>query len=390
MSKPLKEDNDNTGIFQNMEMNSHNHEPSIRYPCSNNPLDNKQNEQYSQKTEINNIIETKKNNITVIHTLNVNNNSKVNSNLDFDFLSESNINPNSLLNKKTKRDGNNNEINEEGINQIQTNKRKNYGKNNFIKNGNELRDKDYFMNFALKLFFKLLIKLIEDIGNIKFEKLNLNDIFTDMEINKLILDLPLYKIICFEGYEKNKEILENAKPIGEKNKKLFEYILAKKFIILLHKYYYNSKIFDINGTIIKAQNFKTIDEVLFEAKFKNISLDEQSKISNIKTMTKIILDDFNHEEKKDFNFNSICIERFDKYVDNNESIQIEEIDDFNYTELNKDNYDSIIPESEEESDQDEQGGEDEHDEEDEEDEEDEDLISNNFYPYIHRERCVPF
>ena len=207
------------------------------------------------------------------------------------------------------------------------------------------------------------------------------------------MDLPLYKIICFDGYEKNKEILENAKPINEKNNKLFEYILAKKFIILLHKYYYNSKIFDIDGTIIKAQNFKTIDEVLFEAEFKNISLDEQSKISNIKTMTKIILDDFNHEEKKDFNFNSICIERFDKYVDNNESIQIEEIDDFNYTELNKDNYDSIIPESEEESEQEEQDEEEEQEEqgeEDEEDEEDEDLISNNFYPYIHRERCVPF
>ena len=37
MSKPLKEDNDNAGIFQNMDMNYHNHEPSIRYPCSNNP-----------------------------------------------------------------------------------------------------------------------------------------------------------------------------------------------------------------------------------------------------------------------------------------------------------------------------------------------------------------
>ena len=205
MSKPLKEDNDKAGIFQNMDMNSHNHEPSITYPCSNNSLNKKQNEQYSQKTEINNIIETKKENITVIHTLNINNNSKVNSNIDFDFLSESNTNPNSLLNKKTRRDGNNNEINEEGINQIQNNKRKKYGKNNFIKNGNELQDKGHFMNFALKLFFKLLIKLIENIGNIKLEKLNLDDIFTDMEINKLILDLPLYKIICFEGYEKKKK-----------------------------------------------------------------------------------------------------------------------------------------------------------------------------------------
>ena len=196
------------------------------------------------------------------------------------------------------------------------------------------------------------------------------------------MNLPLYKIICFEVYEKNN--------------KLFEYILAKKFIILLHKYYYNSKIFDINGTIIKAQNFKTIDEVLFEAKFKNISLDEQSKISNIKTMTKIILDNFNHEEKKNFNFNSICIERFDKYVDNNESIQIEEIDDFNYTELNEDNYDSIIPKSEEESEQEKQDEQEEQEEQDEQDEEDEqddqviNLISTNYYPYIHRERCVPF
>ena len=110
-------------------------------------------------------------------------------------------------------------------------------------------------------------------------------------------------------------------------------------------------------------------------------------------MTKIILDDFNHEEKKDFNFNSISIERFDKYVDNNESIQIEEIDDFNYTELNEDNYDSIIPKSEEESEQEEQEEQEEQDEQDEEDEQDDqviNLISTNYYPYIHRERCVPF
>ena len=56
-----------------------------------------------------------------------------------------------------------------------------------------------------------------------------------MEINKLILDLPLYKIICFEGYEKNKEILENAKPINEVKEKIQQDTLPNEEFSLIEK-----------------------------------------------------------------------------------------------------------------------------------------------------------
>ena len=96
----------------------------------------------------------------------------------------------------------------------------------------------------------------------------------------------------------NQEILKNAKPIDEKNQKLFDYFLTRKYKFLLYKFYNNDNYFSINGAITYVQGFKTIDEVLGD-KFKNISLeDKKIKISNIKTMTEIILDDFNYNWKE--------------------------------------------------------------------------------------------
>ena len=192
----------------------------------------------------------------------------------------------------------------------------------------------------------MLIQLIKDIGNIKsLIRPNLNNIFGDIERNRKILDLPLYKIICFEGYEMNKEILENAQPTDEKNQKLFDYFLTREYKFLLYKYYNNDNGFSINGELINVSNFKTIDEVL-ENKFKNKSLiDRKIKISNIKTMTEIILDDsYYYCEEKDSKdkknglyFKTISIERFDNYVDIISSFLLREIDDFNYIEFSEDN-----------------------------------------------------
>ena len=127
---------------------------------------------------------------------------------------------------------------------------------------------------ALKTPYPIMVKLVEDLGGIKLESVNLDNVFGGTKRNRAIIDLPLYKIICFELDEKNekyvknnnKEILENAKPKGERNKKLFEYLLTRKYKLKLDKYFNNEKNFDIEKETIKK--FPAIDEVLAD-KFKN-------------------------------------------------------------------------------------------------------------------------
>ena len=226
--------------------------------------------------------------------------------------------PENLLNRKIKRNVEDDEINQRAITQTETNKKKKLsgiedeeaGATKKIRYGNyylidrESLNTNNLMLEALKTPYPIMVKLVEDLGGIKLEPVNLDNVFGGTERNRAIIDLSLYKIICFELDEKNekyvknnnKEILENAKPKGERNKKLFEYLLTRKYKFLLDKYFNNEKNFDINKETI--EKFPAIDEVLadkFKNKFKNEPLEKEKKIKNLKAMTAIILDDFQHD-----------------------------------------------------------------------------------------------
>lgn len=226
--------------------------------------------------------------------------------------------PENLLNRKIKRNVEDDEINQRAITQTETNKKKKLsgiedeeaGATKKIRYGNyylidrESLNTNNLMLEALKTPYPIMVKLVEDLGGIKLEPVNLDNVFGGTERNRAIIDLSLYKIICFELDEKNekyvknnnKEILENAKPKGEKNKKLFEYLLTRKYKFLLDKYFNNEKNFDIDKETI--EKFPAIDEVLadkFKNKFKNEPLEKEKKIKNLKAMTAIILDDFQHD-----------------------------------------------------------------------------------------------
>lgn len=226
--------------------------------------------------------------------------------------------PENLLNRKIKRNVEDDEINQRAITQTETNKKKKLsgiedeeaGATKKIRYGNyylidrESLNTNNLMLEALKTPYPIMVKLVEDLGGIKLESVNLDNVFGGTKRNRAIIDLPLYKIICFELDEKNekyvknnnKEILENAKPKGERNKKLFEYLLTRKYKFLLDKYFNNEKNFDINKETI--EKFPAIDEVLadkFKNKFKNEPLEKEKKIKNLKAMTAIILDDFQHD-----------------------------------------------------------------------------------------------
>ena len=222
--------------------------------------------------------------------------------------------PENLLNRKIKRNVEDDEINQRAITQTETNKKKKLsgiedeegGATKKIKYGNyhlvdrESLNTNNLMLEALKTPYPIMVKLVEDLGGIKLESVNLDNVFGGTKRNRAIIDLPLYKIICFELDEKNekyvknnnKEILENAKPEGERNKKLFEYLLTRKYKFLLDKYFNKEKNFDIDKETI--EKFPAIDEVLAD-KFKNEPLEKEKKIKNLKAMTAIILDDFQHD-----------------------------------------------------------------------------------------------
>ena len=304
--KILIEEPKNSGNIKSINNNSQSHEPSIIYPSEDKNLYNGQNNEYKEKTkakiftsivpkEINQL----KNNTKLIN--------------DFNFLSKTNEEPKTLLGIKTERDRKNNEINQEAINQIETNKNitfitekrkieKKFRNIQLLKEGDRFPRKYALMLKSLKIPFPSLVKLIEYLGNKKSKliKLNLDKVFSSTLINKKKLNLTLEQLICSPGYKKNKEILEKIKPMDEEDKKIYEYFLSRKYKFLLDNFFNNKeKIFDINEEKIKVSQFKTIDEVL-EEKYKPESDEKLAKIQNIKTVTKIILDNFEHdwEERK--------------------------------------------------------------------------------------------
>ena len=169
--KILIEEPKNSGNIKSIDNNSQSHEPSIIYPSEDKNLYNGQNNEYKEKTkakiftsivpkEINQL----KNNTKLIN--------------DFNFLSKNNEEPKTLLGIKTERDRKNNEINQEAINQIETNKNitfitekrkieKKYRNIQILKEGDRFPRKYALMLKSLKIPFPSLVKLIEYLGNKK-------------------------------------------------------------------------------------------------------------------------------------------------------------------------------------------------------------------------------
>ena len=309
--KILIEEPKNSGNIKSINNNSQSHESSIIYPSEDKNLNNGQNNEYKEKTNTKNFtsINVPKEIIQLKNNTNLIN--------DFDFLSKNNEEPKTLLGIKTERDRKNNEINQEAINQIETNKNitfitekrkieKKYRNIQILKEGDRFPRKYALMLKSLKIPFPSLVKLIEYLGNksLKLIKMNLDKVFSSTGKNKEKLNLTLEQLICSPGYEENKEILEKIKPIDEENKKIYKYFLDRKYKFLLENFFNNKKKeFNINEEKIIVSQFKTIDEVLEEkySKYSTESLNEKlARIQNIKTMTKIILDNFEHdwEERK--------------------------------------------------------------------------------------------
>ena len=264
-SKTLREEKD-PGNSDSINNISREHKRSVTIS-----LDEVKEEELSKSTEMKNIksdssIREKIKKFSVRKILSKNKDKKTKAKIPknfkiFNLIKEG---PENLLNRKIKRNVEDDEINQRAITQTETNKKKKLsgiedeeaGATKKIRYGNyylidrESLNTNNLMLEALKTSYPIMVKLVEDLGGIKLESVNLDNVFGGTKRNRAIIDLPLYKIIYFELDEKNekyvknnnKEILENAKPKGERNKKLFEYLLTRKYKFLLDKYFNNEKI----------------------------------------------------------------------------------------------------------------------------------------------------
>ena len=283
------------GLFESFEYKT-TEEISDEKSMNKNPS-NEQNVEIAQTTEINNFNSDSPKKpfpFTVSHYSNEKKETKINSNSceDFDYLRKNDTKPdNNFLNKKKERDDNEKDINQEIISQIESNKN-NIIKDNFINEGKSSTNGSNLMNSVLKPFCRSLVEYIKDIGNIqkKLKIGNLSRIFHGAKYIRKVLNLPLFQLICFQGCEKNYEILKKAKP-NKKNKILYEKVLNKKLKELFKCYNNKSLEFDISDNE-KTIKFPKIDEVI-KKNLKNRA-DKNITISNIKLMANIILNDFKH------------------------------------------------------------------------------------------------
>ena len=177
-------------------------------------------------------------------------------------------------------------------------------------------NKDNSFKAAIKAPFIFLIILINEIGNIKLNSVNLKTIIGGVKKNKIILKLTLYQMLCNDKKRKNKEILDNAHPNDDL---LYYYFLTRNYRFLFDHYYECNKLFHINGRNITIDSFPTFDTILekrikrfYKNSEKNI---KEKKIAKFKNASLLVYNNFNgcveREPKKEKIFFAIRAPKLD-------------------------------------------------------------------------------
>ena len=152
-------------------------------------------------------------------------------------------------------------------------------------------------------------KVMEGILNIKFNLVNLDDVFgTCFKQNRAALELHIYKILCFNKNNK-KILLEAYAKLSEEDKEKIDYFVTRKFKFIFQKYIKNEKEFVINEKKITINEFKTLDEVIKEK--KNINYTKKKIIKKDNNNNK----NENNKKRKPYNknYSEAKIENFQKF-----------------------------------------------------------------------------
>jgi hypothetical protein len=178
-----------------------------------------------------------------------------NSNINSIF-SEEDKNKNDLLGKKIKKGKRNvqKEEKNEKSNIVQKSEKSELKKN-----------QDNCIKAVTKSPFSFLIVLIQTLGNIKLNKINLRNLIGGVKKNKLVFKLNLYQMLCCDKNRKNKEILDNAQP---KDELLYYYFLTRTYRFLFNHCYESNQDFVVNGENRTVSLFPTFEQVLEKRKKK--------------------------------------------------------------------------------------------------------------------------
>ena len=185
---------------------------------------------------------------------------------------------------------------------------------NAKKEQEEDKKKDNSRKEALKAPIPGIKQIIEKVIGIKLEEFNLNQLFGGIEQNKKILRWKMYQIFCFS--KKNRKILRDCEPSNEKDKKIFYFILTRRYKFLFNYYYLNKKDFD--GKIDKIENFPILNEIIEERKNKIYKKEnEEQKVNNFKDASKSVYMNFKDVKgrgKCDKKLKKVTLTKFEDYL----------------------------------------------------------------------------
>lgn len=182
----------------------------------------------------------------------------------------------------------------------------------------EDKKKDNSRKEALKAPIPLIKQIIEKIMDVKLEDVNLNDLLGSVVQNKIILNWKIYQIFC--SSKKNRIKLRDIEPSNEKDKKIFYFLLTRKYKFLFRNYYKKNKSFVINGENIIIEKFPILKEILEEREKKlNKKGNIKQKINNFIQASKSAYMNFRDvkgRKNKCKKLKKVILTKFEEYIDN--------------------------------------------------------------------------
>ena len=197
-------------------------------------------------------------------------------------------------------------------------------KQNFLNSDNSYKE-------ALKASILMLFTFIKEIFNIQLKRINLRKIVKSIKKNKLLFNYKLYQILCVDKNNQNKNILLKFKEKNENYKKLYFYLLTRKFKDLFDNYYKNNNRIKMssNGKDMEIiDSFPTFNNALIKKvqyyKKKYNAEKINKKIDEFKTATDIIFHNFKgHTGRPERNQKEPCKEHEKEIIKDFDNFDLE-------------------------------------------------------------------
>ena len=197
-------------------------------------------------------------------------------------------------------------------------------KQNFLNSDNSYKE-------ALKASILMLFTFIKEIFNIQLKRINLRKIVKSIKKNKLLFNYKLYQILCVDKNNQNKNILLKFKEKNENYKKLYFYLLTRKFKDLFDNYYKNNNRIKMssNGKDMEIiDSFPTFNNALIKKvqyyKKKYNAEKINKKIDEFKTATDIIFHNFKgHKDRPERNQKQPCKEHEKEIIKDFDNFDLE-------------------------------------------------------------------